>query len=32
MDKIHNIRFRFYMKWENISQIAEALNLDWRTV
>ena len=32
MDQIHDIRNRFYEKGENISQIAEALHLDWRTV
>ncbi len=32
MDQIHDIRFRFYEKGENVSQIAEALRLDWRTV
>lgn len=32
MDKVHDIRFRFYVKGENISQIAESLKLDWRTV
>lgn len=32
MDKIHDIRFRFFVKGENISQIADALKLDWRTV
>jgi len=30
MDKIHDIRFRFFVKGENISQIAGALNLDWK--
>lgn len=32
MDQIHDIRYRYYGKGENISQIAEALQLDWRTV
>jgi hypothetical protein len=32
MDQIHNIRRRYYMEGENISQIASALQLDWRTV
>ena len=32
MDQIHDIRFRFYEKGKNVSQIAEALRLDWRTV
>jgi transposase len=32
MDQIHDIRFRFYEKGENISQIAETLHMDWRTV
>lgn len=32
MDQIHDIRFRFYEKGENVSQIAEAKHLDWRTV
>lgn len=32
MDQIHDIRFRFYRKGENISQIANALRLDWKTV
>ena len=32
MDQIHDIRFRFYEKGENVSQIAEVLRLDWRTV
>ncbi|WP_083940038.1 IS21 family transposase [Desulfoscipio gibsoniae] len=32
MDKIHDIRFRFFVKGENISQIADALHLDWKTV
>jgi hypothetical protein len=32
MDQIHNIRFRYYEKGENISQIVMALQLDWRTV
>ena len=32
MDKINDIRFRFFMKGENISQIANATNLDWKTV
>lgn len=32
MDKIKHIRFRYFMKGENISQIAEELHLDWKTV
>ncbi len=32
MDQLHDIRFRFYEKGENVSQIAESLHLDWRTV
>jgi len=32
MDKIHDIRFLFFVKGENISQIAVALQLDWKTV
>ncbi|MFA7467770.1 MAG: hypothetical protein WCY82_05830 [Desulfotomaculaceae bacterium] len=32
MDKVHDIRFRFYVKGENISQIADVLQLDWKTV
>jgi transposase len=32
MDKIHDIRFRFFMKGENISQIANAMQVDWKTV
>lgn len=32
MDTIKDIRFRFFMKGENISQIANSLNLDWKTV
>ncbi len=32
MDRIHNIRNRYFVKGENISQIAEALQLDWKTV
>ena len=32
MDNIHDIRYRFYVKGENISQIAEALKLNWKTV
>ena len=32
MDKIHDIRFRFFVKGENISQIADVLQLDWKTV
>lgn len=32
MDKIHDIRFRFFVKGENISQIANSLQLDRRTV
>jgi hypothetical protein len=32
MDNIHDIRFRFFKKGENVSQIATALHLDWKTV
>ena len=32
MDQIHDIRFRFYEKGENVSEIAAAMHLDWRTV
>ncbi|MDP8218571.1 MAG: IS21 family transposase [Candidatus Theseobacter exili] len=32
MDMIHDIRFRFFMKGEKITQISDALNLDWKTV
>ena len=32
MDKINDIRFRFYRKGESISQIADELHLDWKTV
>lgn len=32
MDKIHDIRFRFFTKGESISQIANSLQLDWKTV
>lgn len=32
MDKIHDIRIRFFVKGENISQIANELKLDWKTV
>ncbi len=32
MDQIHDIRFRFFAKGENIDQIAKALKLNWRTV
>lgn len=32
MDMINDIRFRYFMKGENISQIAGALKLDWKTV
>lgn len=32
MDIIHDTRFRFFVKGENISQIADALKLDWKTV
>ena len=32
MDMIHDIRFRFFVKGENISQIAHVLHLDWKTV
>lgn len=32
MDMVKDIRFRFYVKGEKISQIADALHLDWKTV
>lgn len=32
MDKVNDIRNRFFMKGENISQIADTLHLDWKTV
>jgi transposase len=32
MDQIHDIRFRFYEKGENLSKIAEALKMDRKTV
>jgi hypothetical protein len=32
MDQVHDIRSRFFEKWENISQIADELHLDWKTV
>jgi transposase len=32
MDKIKDIRFRYFVKGENITQIANALQLDWKTV
>ncbi|MBS4007147.1 MAG: IS21 family transposase [Clostridium sp.] len=32
MDMVQDVRFRFYVKGENISQIASALHLDWKTV
>lgn len=32
MDKIHDIRLRFFVKGENITQIANSLQLDRRTV
>lgn len=32
MDKIHDIRFRFFVKGENIAQISKSIQLDWRTV
>ncbi|OPL10247.1 MAG: integrase [Firmicutes bacterium ML8_F2] len=32
MDMIQDIRFRFFIKGENISQIANATHLDWKTV
>lgn len=32
MDKINDIRFRFFKKGENISQIANGLKMDWKTV
>lgn len=32
MDQINNIRNRYFVKGENISQIAEALQMDWKTI
>lgn len=32
MDKIQDVRFRYYVKGEKISQIATELKLDWKTV
>ena len=32
MDKIKDIRFRFFKKGESISQIADVLQLNWKTV
>jgi transposase len=32
MDKIHDIRTRFFAKGENISKIAEELQMNWKTV
>ena len=32
MDQVHDIRFRYFMKGENITQIAKALKRDQRTV
>ncbi len=32
MDKIKDIRFRYYVKGEKVAQIAGALQLDWKTV
>jgi transposase len=32
MDKINDIRFRFFRKGEKISHIADELHLDWKTV
>jgi hypothetical protein len=32
MDRINDIRLRYYVKGENISQIAGKLQLDWKTV
>mgnify|MGYP000882723793 FL=1 len=32
MDQVYDIRFRFFEKGESISQIANALHLDWKTV
>ena len=32
MDQVQDIRFRFYRKGENITQIANALRLNWKTV
>lgn len=32
MDQIKDIRFRYYVKGENLTQISKALNMDWKTV
>lgn len=32
MEKIQDVRFRYFVKGENISQIATDLDLDWKTV
>ena len=32
MDQIHDIRFRYYHKAENLNEIAKATNCDWKTV
>lgn len=32
MDKINDIRFRFFAKGENVTQIANSVQLDRRTV
>lgn len=32
MDQVHDIRTRFFEKGENITQIANTLHLDWKTV
>lgn len=32
MYNINDIRFRFYVKGENVTQIADAMKLNWRTV
>ena len=32
MDKIQEVRFRFFFKGEKISQISSDMDLDWKTV
>ena len=32
MDKIHDIRFRYYVKEEKIVEITKTMQLDWKTV
>ena len=32
MDQIKDIRFRYFVKGENLAQISKALNMDWKTV